>query len=108
MRKTPLSRNTLFRGSNYALRCSQLFGYIRALTGRGEAPLQAAILDAPGAGGSVRPASTNQIEDNGQYEYALHDRRLWGARDRIRDLGEPIGDDQRSRQQENAGDLRGR
>lgn len=42
-----------------ALHTAPDFGYIRALTGRGEAPLQAAILDAPGAGGSVRPASTN-------------------------------------------------
>src|SRR5262249_59080681 len=75
-----------------ALHPSQLFGYIRTLTGRGEAPLQAAILDAPGAGGSVRPASTNQIEENGHHEYFVVDRWLRGAPHRILHLGDPIGD----------------
>src|SRR5262245_64255044 len=55
--------------------------------------------------GAFVPPAPNQIEDNGQYEYAMDDRRLWGARDRIRDLGDPIGDERRSRQQENAGNL---
>ena len=45
---------------NPELLCRHLFGYIHALSGRGEAPFKAAILDAPGTGGSVFPPPPSQ------------------------------------------------
>jgi hypothetical protein len=46
---------------DYALHLCNVFGYIRPLSGRGEAPQQAAILDVPGAGRGV-PCLPKKIE----------------------------------------------
>src|SRR5262245_59365179 len=91
-----------------ALRNWHLFVYIPALSVRGEGPLnRPAPTLLVRAGAFVAPVQSKRGK-NGHHEYFVVDRRLRGARDPLRHLGDSIGAERRFRQQADAGNFRGR